>query len=84
MKYPNLKFFKDSDDQWRWRIKAQNGNQLSMQSEGVHNYEDAVGGYIAQLKLSIGGDSHGIVSLVKKSIDVAREEQQGDAVYIQL
>lgn len=41
--YPkNVRFFKDSNEAWRWKITADNGNIIGSSSEGYSNKQDAV------------------------------------------
>ena len=38
-------FYKDSSNQWRWRILAENGRIVGDSSEGYHNRVDAENGF---------------------------------------
>lgn len=40
MDHDEFETFKDADGQWRWRLFAANGKQITPPSEGYHNYDD--------------------------------------------
>lgn len=37
-----LEYYKDTADEWRWRISHQNGNVIAVSSEGYKNKQDMI------------------------------------------
>jgi hypothetical protein len=39
-----FELYRDSQNQWRWRLRASNGRTIADSSEGYHNKQDCLDG----------------------------------------
>lgn len=53
MRQNKVEYYKDKNNEWRWRVKAPNGNTLADSSEGYKNREDARAGFISSQRTTV-------------------------------
>jgi uncharacterized protein YegP (UPF0339 family) len=89
-KNPHLKIFREADGfNWRWHSTAQNGNILDMGSEGYHNKQACMEGYLDSMRtemLSFGLAPQFVEQLIAKKkeqiLHCSRESQFPEFVFV--
>jgi uncharacterized protein YegP (UPF0339 family) len=49
----HVEYYKDLNNQWRWRAIATNGKTVADSGEGYHNLEDCKVGYLSAITTKV-------------------------------